>query len=116
MDGKVRFGGTMEIAPLNYQINKNRVEGIVNSISKYYPDYQVQMPAEENIWYGFRPCSPDGLPYIGRTQKIKNLIIAGGHGMMGVSLAPITGKLVTELVSGQPLSLAIERYSPDRFS
>jgi D-amino-acid dehydrogenase len=116
MAGKIRFGGTMEIAPINHRINKNRVEGIVNSISKYYPDYHVQMPNEENTWYGFRPCSPDGLPYIGRTQKIQNLIIAGGHGMMGVSLAPITGKLVAEMVSNQALSLDISSYKPDRFS
>lgn len=116
MEGKIRFGGTMEIAPINHQINRNRVKGIVNSIAKYYPDYKVDMPEEADVWYGFRPCSPDGLPYIGRSKKIQNLIIAGGHGMMGVSLAPVTGKLVSELVSGSPLSLDIAMYQPDRFA
>ena len=115
MNGEVRFGGTMEIAPLNHKVNMNRVEGIVSSIPKYYPDYQVEMPAVDKIWYGFRPCSPDGLPYIGHSSKLKNLIIAGGHGMMGVSLAPVTGKLVAELVAEEKLSLDIASYSPNRF-
>lgn len=116
MNGEVRFGGTMEIAPINHKVNMNRVEGIVSSIPKYYPDFQVEMPTVDKIWYGFRPCSPDGLPYIGHSSKLKNLIIAGGHGMMGVSLAPVTGKLVAELVTEEKLSLDLALYSPNRFN
>ncbi|TCC90338.1 FAD-dependent oxidoreductase [Pedobacter frigiditerrae] len=115
MNGQIRFGGTMEIAPMNDKTNMNRVEGIVNSIPNYYPDYQVPIPQIDKIWYGFRPCSPDGLPYIGFTQKLKNLIIAGGHGMMGVSLAPATGKLVAELAVGSKLSVGVGIYKADRF-
>lgn len=115
MNGNVRFGGTMEIAPINHHINMKRVEGIVNSIPSYYPDYEVKVPQIKDIWYGFRPCSPDGLPYIGSSKKISNLIVAGGHGMMGVSLAPATGKLVSELVNGKQLSTAIEMYGVARF-
>lgn len=116
MHGKVRFGGTMEIAPMNDKVNMNRVEGIVNSIPNYYPDYQVKLPAVDKIWYGFRPCSPDGLPYIGFSKKLTNLIIAGGHGMMGLSLAPATGKLVTELAKGEKLSTDITIFSAERFN
>jgi D-amino-acid dehydrogenase len=116
MNNQIRFGGTMEIAPIKYKINLKRVEGIVNAIPKYYPNYKVAMPEIDKIWYGFRPCSPDGLPYIGRNKILKNLIVAGGHGMMGVSLAPVTGKLVAELVSENKLSLDISMYKPDRFS
>ncbi|RYG20110.1 MAG: FAD-binding oxidoreductase, partial [Chitinophagaceae bacterium] len=115
MNGKIRFGGTMEIAPINHHVNMNRVEGIVNSIPKYYPDFQVAIPQVKDIWYGFRPCSPDGLPYIGYSKKISNLIVAGGHGMMGLSLAPATGKLVAELAAGSSLSTPIERYGVARF-
>ena len=97
----------MEIAPINHQINMNRVEGIVNSIPNYYPDYQVPIPKIKDIWHGFRPCSPDGLPYIGYSKGITNLIVAGGHGMMGISLAPATGKLVSELANGEKLSTKI---------
>ena len=115
MNGKIRFGGTMEIAPINHQVNMNRVEGIVNSIPNYYPDYKISIPKIKDIWYGFRPCSPDGLPYIGYSKKISNLIVAGGHGMMGLSLAPATGKLVSELAVGSSLSTPIEMYSAARF-
>lgn len=115
MNGQIRFGGTMEIAPMNNKVNMNRVEGIVNSIPNYYPDFQFPIPQVDKIWYGFRPCSPDGLPYIGYGTKLKNLIIAGGHGMMGLSLAPATGKLVAELALGSKLSVEIESYRVDRF-
>lgn len=116
MEGQVRFGGTMEIAPINHRINMNRVQGIVNAIPEYYPDYHVAVPQVQKIWYGFRPCSPDGLPYIGRSQKLRNLVVAGGHGMMGLSLAPVTGKLVAELVNESELSVQIANYQPDRFN
>jgi len=116
MNGQIRFGGTMEIAPMNNKVNMNRVQGIVNSIPQYYSDYQVAVPKVDKIWYGFRPCSPDGLPYISYSKGLKNLIVAGGHGMMGVSLAPITGKLVAELVTGSKLSTDISMYSAERFN
>ncbi|GGC07263.1 NAD(P)/FAD-dependent oxidoreductase [Dyadobacter sediminis] len=116
MNGQVRFGGTMELAAVNDQINMNRVEGIVNSIPKYYPELNVKVPSKENIWYGFRPCSPDGLPYVGYSSKLKNLIVAGGHGMMGISLGPATGKIVSELADKNPLSLNIELYNPERYN
>lgn len=115
MNGQVRFGGTMELAALNNKINMNRVEGIVNSIPQYYPELNVPVPAESRIWYGFRPCSPDGLPYLGYSKKLKNLIVAGGHGMMGVSLGPATGKLVAELADRTALSADIKIYNPERY-
>ncbi len=116
MNGQVRFGGTMELAAVNDKINMNRVEGIVNSIPKYYPELNVEMPQPDKIWYGFRPCSPDGLPYLGYSQKLKNLIIAGGHGMMGISLGPATGKLVAELADRTNLSTDISIYNPERYN
>lgn len=116
MNGQIRFGGTMEIAPMNAQINMKRVEGIVSAIPDYYPDYQVEIPPIDKIWYGFRPCSPDGLPYIGYSKNLKNLIVAGGHGMMGLSLAPATGKLVAQLAQGENLAAEISMYSAERFN
>lgn len=83
MNGQIRFGGTMEIDAVNTRINMNRVEGIVEAIPRYFPDFRPPVPPKEKIWYGFRPCSPDGLPYIGRSRKLGNAIVAGGHGMMG---------------------------------
>jgi D-amino-acid dehydrogenase len=111
----IRFGGTMEIGGLNDQINMNRVRGIIKAVPNYFPDYQINIPQKEQIWHGLRPCSPDGLPYIGRTNKYKNLIIASGHAMMGLSLAPATGKLVQEIIDNQKNSIEIDLYKPERY-
>ncbi|WP_082489067.1 FAD-binding oxidoreductase [Dyadobacter sp. Leaf189] len=116
MNGQVRFGGTMELAAVNDKINMNRVEGIVNAIPKYYPELNVAVPAKEKIWFGFRPCSPDGLPYLGYSKKLKNLIVAGGHGMMGISLGPATGKVVAELADRSATSVSTALYDPERYN
>lgn len=114
MGDQIRFGGTMEIGPMNDKVNMRRVEGIVESIPRYFPDIRPALPAQNKVWYGFRPCSPDGLPYIGRSRKISNLVIAGGHGMMGLSLGPATGKLVAEIVSEVQPSISVDAFAPDR--
>jgi D-amino-acid dehydrogenase len=114
-DNLIRFGGTMEIGGLNDQINMNRVRGIIKAVPNYFPDYQIDIPQKEQIWHGLRPCSPDGLPYIGRTNKYKNLVIASGHAMMGLSLAPATGKLVQEIIDNQKNSIEIDLYKPERY-
>ncbi|ULQ51512.1 NAD(P)/FAD-dependent oxidoreductase [Flavihumibacter fluvii] len=115
MAGKMRYGGTMELGPVNNTVNMTRVQGIVESIPAYFPDLQLAMPEKKDVWYGFRPCSPDGLPYIGYAKSLDNLIVAGGHAMMGLSLGPATGKLVAELASHQKTSVAIEAFDPNRF-
>ncbi|MEO7991942.1 MAG: FAD-dependent oxidoreductase [Chryseolinea sp.] len=116
MGNSLRFGGTMEINGTDRSINMNRVKGIVNTIPAYYPNMNVATPKQEEIWRGLRPCSPDGLPYIGRSTRFKNLIIATGHSMMGLSLAPGTGKVVSELVNREKTSISIEAFNPERFS
>jgi D-amino-acid dehydrogenase len=116
MNGHMRYGGTMEIGAPNNKINLNRVEGIVESISSYFPDFSLNVPEEKNIWHGFRPCSPDGLPYIGRSSKIENLFIAGGHSMMGLSLGPATGKIISNLVNGEKTQVDIKAFDPERYS
>ena len=114
-DNLIRLGGTMEIGGLNDQINMNRVRGIIKAVPNYFPDYQIDIPQKEQVWHGLRPCSPDGLPYIGRTNKYKNLVIASGHAMMGLSLAPATGKLVQEIIDNQKNSIEIDLYKPERY-
>ena len=116
MNGHMRYGGTMEIGPVNNKINLNRVEGIVDSVLKYFPDLKLTMPEEKDIWYGFRPCSPDGFPYLGRSNKINNLLIAGGHAMMGLSLGPASGKVIAAMVNETQLELDISKFNPERFS
>ena len=115
MDGRLRFGGTMEIAGLGERINHARVRGIIESIPSYYPQFTSDVFRDVKPWCGLRPCSPDGLPYIGRTRLLNNLTLATGHGMTGISLGPITGKLVSQIVSGEPPSIDIALLSPDRY-
>jgi len=115
MDGnKIRFGGTMEITSLNAPPRMQRVAGILESVKRYFPEYDIPMPAEDKVWYGYRPCSADGLPYIGKVQKYTNLTVATGHSMLGISLGAGTGKLVSELVQGVPASMDINPFNPER--
>ncbi len=111
----LRFGGTMEITGVDHTINMNRLKGIVDAIPHYYPEMKVGMPKKENVWHGLRPCSPDGLPYIGRSKKMKNVIIATGHSMMGLSLGPGTGKLVSEIVLEKKTTISLEAFNPERY-
>jgi D-amino-acid dehydrogenase len=115
MGNTLRFGGTMEITGIDHSISMNRVKGIVDSIPRYFPEMKVEMPKKEEIWHGLRPCSPDGLPYIGRSRKIKNLVVATGHSMMGLSLGPGTGMLVKEIVGHEKTTMSVDRFDPHRF-
>jgi D-amino-acid dehydrogenase len=115
MNGNLRYGGTMELDKINKRINMSRVRGIVESIPQYFPNLRPEVPAEEDIWFGFRPSSPDGLPYIGRSNKYNNLVVATGHGMMGLSLGPATGLLVSEVIKGSKTAIDINAFSPNRF-
>ncbi|MEM7736951.1 MAG: FAD-dependent oxidoreductase [Deinococcota bacterium] len=112
----LRVGGTMELTGLDNSVNPRRVQGIINSACRYYPELSPDDFTDVPAWHGLRPCSPDGLPYLGRTQVADNLLMATGHAMMGLSLAPITGKLVSEVLAGEPTSLALTGLEPDRYA
>ena len=115
MNGSIRYGGTMEVGKINSQINMNRVKGIVESVPKYFPNFKPEVPAQKDIWFGFRPVSPDGMPYIGLSSKYKNLAVATGHAMIGLSLGPATGKLIAEALQGSIASMNISPFAVERF-
>jgi D-amino-acid dehydrogenase len=116
MDGnKIRFGGTMEITSTNTPPRIERVEGLLAAVKRFYPEFDVPVPTIDKIWYGFRPCSADGLPYIGRTNRWSNVVMATGHSMLGLSLGAGTGKLVNELINEEKLSMDIQPFDPNRF-
>ena len=116
MNCTLRFGGTMELAGIDETINPRRIKGIVRAIPDYFPAFQESDFADIQPWSGLRPCSPDGLPYIGRTQRWKNLTIAAGHAMMGLSLAPATGQIIASLLSNEPSPIPLSLFNPDRFN
>ena len=81
----------------------------------YYPEFKEADFAEVKPWCGLRPCSPDGLPYLGRTAHVPNLVVATGHAMLGVSLGPITGRCVADIISGEAPAIDLSLLSPDRY-
>ena len=112
---KLRIGGTMEISGINNKVMLNRMQGIYNSAKDFYPGLKIDFPPADKIWYGLRPVTPDGLPYIGRTAAYKNVIIAGGHAMLGISEGTGTGKIVSQLIKNTKTEIAIEAFNPHRF-
>ena len=116
MGGALRVGGTMEIAGLNDRVNLRRVEGILRALPQYFPNFRREHFDGLQPWHGLRPCSPDGLPYLGRTKAAENLVVATGHAMMGLSLAPITGELAAQLVDREPPRLDLSLLAPDRYA
>ncbi|MBS4065924.1 MAG: FAD-dependent oxidoreductase [Chitinophagaceae bacterium] len=115
MDGnKIRFGGTMEITSTSKPPRMSRVIGILEAVQRFLPDFQIPLPQQKDVWYGYRPCSADGLPYIGKVKE--NVIVATGHAMIGLSLGAGTGKLVSEIANGENTSVDIKPYDPTRFS
>lgn len=116
MDGnKMRFGGTMEVVSTDAPPRYHRVEGIVKAVKDFLPEFELEMPSREQIWYGFRPTSADGVPYIGRIRSYNNVVVATGHAMLGLSLGAGTGKLVSELVNGQKPSVDLKAFEVERF-
>lgn len=111
----LRMGGTMEINNINENVMIKRAKAIFNAAKKYYPGIPVSFPEANKIWSGCRPLSPDGLPYIGKHNKYNNLVIAGGHAMIGISLAAGTGKIIEELVSNKKPSVEIKAFDVERF-
>ncbi len=109
-----RFAGVMELGAQKQRINLSKITGMHQAIQSFLPEIDISFPEVNDIWSGLRPCSVDGLPYIGRTKKYHNLIIATGHSMLGVALAPATGKIISELIEGKDTSIDIGAFSPDR--
>ncbi|MEZ4793348.1 MAG: FAD-dependent oxidoreductase [Gelidibacter sp.] len=114
MNGFTRFAGTMEIAGINHNINKVRVEAIANAATRYYPEIHLTQEEKEDAACGLRPVTPDGLPYIGKSSKCKNLTIAAGHAMMGWSMGTGTGKLVSEIICDKKSFMPLDLFNPDR--
>lgn len=115
MGSTMRFGGTMELSGVNDIVRPERVRQIIQSVPRYLPDFRPEEFAGIRPWIGLRPVSPDGLPYIGRFPQARNLIAACGHAMLGLTMAPVTGRLVTEIIHGRKPCVALDLLRPERF-
>ena len=116
MGGMLRFGGTMEISGHDDRVRPERIEQIVAAAQAFFPDFTAQDFAGIKPWFGYRPVSPDGLPYLGRFRSHNNLTAACGHAMLGVTLAPVTGQLVADVLGGRKPSIDLSMLKPDRYA
>lgn len=114
MNNFTRFAGTMELSGINTIVRKERVEAIASAAKRFYPSIEMPTNSKREAALGMRPLSPDGLPYIGRIDQYNNLVVASGHGMMGWSLGPITGKLCQQLIDGDNPDFDLAPLSPQR--
>ena len=112
---QLRIGGTMELSGINNKVMISRMQGIYNSAKDFYPGLKIDFPPADKIWNGLRPVTPDGLPYIGRLSNLDNVVVAGGHAMLGISEGTGTGKLVTEIIQAKETSININAFYPHRF-
>ena len=115
LGNQVRFGGTLELSGIDPRINRKRASGLLQAATEMVPGFDSDSIATEDIWAGYRPCTPDGLPIIGSYPGLDNLTVATGHAMVGISLAPVTGKLVGALVDGHKPCLDVGPLSVTRF-
>ena len=117
MGSKLRVGGTMEICGTDLSVNRKRLQGIIEGFCGFFPAFTSNDFTGLDAWSGLRPCTPDGLPCIGAVPDLQNVTVATGHSMLGLSLGPITGKLVSDLVTnGKPdMDVDLLKLAPGRF-
>jgi D-amino-acid dehydrogenase len=112
---QLRIGGTMELSGINNKVLISRMQGIYDSAKDFYPGLKIDFPPSDKIWNGLRPVTPDGLPYIDKVSSYNNVIITGGHAMLGISEGTGTGKLVSEIIQSKQTSISIEAFKINRF-
>lgn len=113
MGDDLRISGTLEISGMDDHINAHKVKSILDAVPRYYPELSIARP--QNIWFGYRPCTPDGLPYLGKWHDGSAIVAATGHAMMGLSLAPASGRIVCDMITKKPNALPHPKLSPSRF-
>jgi len=111
----LRIGGTMEFTGNNSNVLIKRMEGIFNSVKKFYPGLKIDFPPKDQIWTGLRPVSPDGLPYIGKVEKYENLLVSGGNAMLGISEGAAAGLIISDIVEKRSTPIDISAFKVGRF-
>jgi len=113
MSGFLRYAGTLEFSGVNHDLRRPRLEQLTKSATLYLHDVEGDDFLSE--WCGLRPCLPDGYPAIGPVSGYRGLYIAAGHAMLGLTLGPITGQLMAEIVLDAKPSMDIGTFAVERF-
>ena len=111
MTGRLRVAGTVELGGLTAPPSRHRIEKLIEGARAFFPD----LGQPDRDWMGFRPSMPDSLPVIGPSRGGAEVIHAYGHGHVGLTLAPVTARMVADLVAGRAPETAIETCLPTRF-
>ena len=110
-----RFAGTLELGALETSIDPCRVAGIRRAASAALPDWQLGRA--DLTASGLRPCTPDGLPAVGYVERRKRVLVATGHAMLGITLAPVTASLLMRLLDGEGIDdRSLRALNPERFA
>lgn len=110
----LRISGTLEISGMDDRVNPHKVNSILKVVPEYYPEMKIKDAGP--VWFGYRPCTPDGMPYVGPLKGGSAVIMATGHAMMGLSLAPVTGRIVKDMLTGVSSGRVLNKTAPLRFS
>lgn len=112
MEGRLRVAGTVELGGLTAPPSPHRIAKLVEGAREIFPDLPAQ-PSRD--WMGFRPSLPDSVPVIGPSRAGAEVIHAFGHGHIGLTLAPVTARLVAAVIAGRQPELDLAPYLPHRF-
>jgi D-amino-acid dehydrogenase len=112
MPGGIRFSGTLGLQGYDLSVDERRAAPIRRHAARYCGAEHVAPLA---TWAGLRPASPDGLPYAGRLPSMDNVWVASGHGMLGVTMGPITGRLIADQIGGNEPTIDPSPFRVDRF-
>ncbi len=110
-DDRIRLGGTMEFGGDHPPFDARRIESIITSMRKFL---DLDWDERFDTWAGSRPMSADGLPFMGRPKRWRNVVVGAGHGMFGLTLAPPSGVAISELIMTGRSSTDISAFDPDR--
>ena len=112
-EDRLRLAGTLQLTGLDMGVDRVRVGATLQAGVRTLRGIDAARVTE--VWRGIRPCTPDGLPVIGRSERLANVVFATGHAMKGLHLAPGTGRLVAQLLAGEEPMHDLAPLSPDRF-
>jgi D-amino-acid dehydrogenase len=111
MAGRLRVAGTVELGGLHLPPSPHRIAKLVEGARAFLPD----LPAPDREWMGLRPSLPDSLPVIGPSRGGPEVIHAFGHGHLGVTLAPVTARMVAGMIDGHASGVDPRPFRPTRF-
>lgn len=115
MMGDLRIAGTMEIAGHDTSVTPAKIAALKKAVLPYFPEYSLEDLDAQDVWVGLRPCSPDGMPYVGKIKSYSNIFVSTGHSMVGMSLSFANGETISELITKGEAKLSHPLTDPNRY-